>query len=63
MKLEITIEFCPQDYVTVKLFGLDYHGRVLEVRYDGNFLYKVQYAEEGTLKTGEFFYDELEAKT
>mgnify|MGYP006921291881 CR=1 FL=1 len=55
-----SIPFLPGSYVTVALFGLNYPGRVVEFRFDGaHVFFRVQYAQDGDLKTGEFFADEL----
>lgn len=59
----IMISFAIGDYVTVRLFDLDYPGRVSEIRLDGGPpYYKVVYARDGEICRDEFQADELEGK-
>ena len=54
--------FDPGDYVTVAVFGLNYPGRVTEVRLRiGATAYLVEYVAEGVFNQREFYGDELQA--
>lgn len=55
--------FKPDDYVIVKLLGLNYNGRVRWCEYDGRCSYHVEYADDqGKFERRNFFGDELERK-
>lgn len=51
-------------YVTIKVFGLNCHGRVVRQIVDSDCtIYDVHYAINGELRRAEFFEDELDEDT
>lgn len=56
--------FAPQDFVTVKVMGVNYRGRVVRsIWQKGGVVYEVQYVDDrGEFKRGEFYDDELELR-
>lgn len=54
-------KFHPQQFVTIKVHGLGYHGRVNRVIFDGGpqTMYSVNYVADGELRNAEFYEDEL----
>lgn len=53
----------PNQYVRVKLFGLNYCGRIVRcIRDADSNMYSVQYAKEGDIRRDEFYEDEIEAE-
>lgn len=64
MKVTVSFDFAPGEYVIVVLLDLKYNGRVQRVMADGKHrTYEVQYADDrGDLKTGWFEADELVSK-
>lgn len=53
----------PGDRVTITAYGLNYSGRVLEVRRKiGCTTYYVEFARDGLLDASEFYLDQIKAR-
>ena len=62
--VQFDISFAPEpgDRVVITAYGLDYSGRVLEVRRKiGCTTYYVEFARDGQLDASEFYLDQIEA--
>jgi len=51
----------PQQFVSIKAYGLNYSGRILECIWDGkNNLYRTEFASDGKIDCRSFLEDEIE---